>query len=311
MDEHERRQFLAAFPPKDMQERVRLAREHQRLFASTLALRERLLPTISLIPPELLRIQRQWKEMSIQLSPVFAELNRSATMFAQTFAPALESFRKSAELFKPIFEEFYRREAEARRIEGAGLLPHWTTPFEELEDPELADEEVAHILKRHYVEGWPAVRAAFAERVAEYDIDDDAKAAFIEALDSHGAGHFRSTVAFLFNEIERVVRHELYGGTPGGIASLPKLHDLAGDMYPTDIKPNGAAGMRLFRRLVDHLYVQVKTDEDVARMKADPVPNRHAATHGLVIYNSRQNSLNTIIMTDYVFQVITLAKARR
>ena len=82
MDEHHRRQLLAAFPPKDMQERFRLAQEHQHLFASTIALREQLLPKISLIQPELLRIQRQWKEMSIQLSPVFAELNLSATTFA-------------------------------------------------------------------------------------------------------------------------------------------------------------------------------------------------------------------------------------
>ncbi len=44
------------------------------------------------------------------------------------------------------------------------------------------------------------------------------------------------------------------------------------------------------------------------RFAQDPVPNRHAAVHGLVSYSSMQNSLNTIFMADYIFQVISFLK---
>ena len=45
-------------------------------------------------------------------------------------------------------------------------------------------------------------------------------------------------------------------------------------------------------------------------MEADAVPNRHAAVHGLVVYRSFKNSLNTLFMTDYVFQIVNAVKKR-
>jgi len=46
----------------------------------------------------------------------------------------------------------------------------------------------------------------------------------------------------------------------------------------------------------------------LARMEADPVPNRHAALHGIIVYRSFKNSLNAIFMTDYIFQVVDAVK---
>jgi hypothetical protein len=69
-------------------------------------------------------------------------------------------------------------------------------------------------------------------------------------------------------------------------------------------------GLNLFRRLTKHLYENVRTEPDRQRFAQDPVPNRHAAVHGLVIYSSMQNSLNTIFMADYIFQVISFLKNR-
>ena len=42
-----------------------------------------------------------------------------------------------------------------------------------------------------------------------------------------------------------------------------------------------------------------------------PAPNRHAATHGWAVYDSEQDSLNTIICTDYVYRVATALKERK
>jgi hypothetical protein len=46
-----------------------------------------------------------------------------------------------------------------------------------------------------------------------------------------------------------------------------------------------------------------------AKLESDPVPNRHAAIHGMIVYNSVWHSLNVIFMTDYAFQVVSAIKA--
>lgn len=236
------------------------------------------------------------------LKPIF-------TPSALGLTPLFESFRKSSEMLRPLIRELFRHDAEAKRIEAAGWLPHPTAPFEALADPDLADEAVAALLSAHYVEGWPTVRAALQAALAGYAIDDLAKSALEEAFDNHEAGRYRSVVALVFNEIERVARVELHGGGVGRMASLPRLRELAGETRPGDHALGGGAALRLFRRLADHFYCQVNTGDDVARLAADPVPNRHAAAHGLVVYDTVQNSLNMLIMADYVFQVISLAKS--
>jgi hypothetical protein len=50
-------------------------------------------------------------------------------------------------------------------------------------------------------------------------------------------------------------------------------------------------------------------EKNRAKLESDPVPNRHAAIHGLIVYNSFWHSLNVIFMTDYAFQVVTALKA--
>ncbi|PVM82066.1 hypothetical protein DDF67_23940 [Caulobacter endophyticus] len=273
----------------------------------------RLLDAIKPLRPfmdaEVFGLRRDWKVFSHVFKPVGLEFVQSAGF--RSLSPIFESLRRTTDLFKPIFEDLRRHEEEARRVEDAGWLPHYTTPFELLDDPDLSTEAIAQILVAHYVDGWSQVRATFEAAVQDYDVDTAAKAAMIEALDSHQAGRFRSVVALLFNEIERVTRVEFHGGAPVQISSVHSLQEAAGSLEPSELAPSGMAGMRLFGRLVNHLYVTVKTSADVERLVVDPVPNRHAATHGLVIYGSAKNSLNTLIMADYVFQVVTVVKARQ
>ena len=52
----------------------------------------------------------------------------------------------------------------------------------------------------------------------------------------------------------------------------------------------------------------VRPDTERKCFEQDPIPNRHAALHGLVIYSSMQNSLNSIFMTEFIFQVISALK---
>ena len=60
-----------------------------------------------------------------------------------------------------------------------------------------------------------------------------------------------------------------------------------------------------FFKVTYGLFQKVPSEEDRDRLKQDPVPNRHAAIHGLVVYSSPQNSLNAIFIADYIFRIVT------
>src|SRR3546814_5398382 len=44
----------------------------------------------------------------------------------------------------------------------------------------------------------------------------------------------------------------------------------------------GVSGVRLYSKLAEHLYKQVRTPDEVEAARLDPVPNRHAVLHGRV-----------------------------
>ena len=195
-------------------------------------------------------------------------------------------------------------------FEKAGWLPHYTTPFALIGDT-IAETELSEILERYYKAAWPEVSSAFRSRMTGLDIDDEAKATFEEALQAHEAGLYRSVVRTLFPEIERVARTELLDGTLGPIASLGLVRRAAGQRLAfSELEPVGGGPVfAQFGRMSRHLYDVVRTTDDVIRMSCDPVPNRHAALHGLVTYRSFQNSLNALMMAEFMFQVVTALKA--
>ena len=60
-----------------------------------------------------------------------------------------------------------------------------------------------------------------------------------------------------------------------------------------------------------HLYEQIDDENDRSRFADNPIPNRHAALHGLVPYSSEKSSLNSIFLMDFVLQTTTQAKRAR
>jgi hypothetical protein len=247
----------------------------------------------------------RWKGLSLQLptNARFEGLNRGWLEIAKATRSPFGNIGLS---LKPLFDEFNQHETVCTSLDRLGWLPHYTTPFEQLEG--LADTQVEEVLEMHYVAGWAAIRAKIIEQLDTYHLDDIAKAALIEGLDAYEAGRYRSAVVLLFIEIERLTRQELHGGELGGISSVKKLQELAGEMSLRDISPGGAAGLRLYKKLIRHLYQPVKTPDELAACATDAVPNRHAAIHGLLVYGSRLNCLNTIFMADYLFQVISVRR---
>ncbi|PZO06150.1 MAG: hypothetical protein DCF29_06470 [Alphaproteobacteria bacterium] len=153
-----------------------------------------------------------------------------------------------------------------RLVETAGWLPHYTTPFDRLDDAEDAGE-VSLLLEAHYSD-WPSVRAVFLEHLATYDVDDEARSVFTLALDHHGAGSWRAVSPLLFPEIERIARIRLHDGALEGFASQRRLRELAGRLSPARTKPSGLHGLQFYQRLDDHLY------NPIPRPSPPPRPTR-------------------------------------
>jgi hypothetical protein len=195
----------------------------------------------------------------------------------------------------------------AGKLESTGWLPHYTTPdlVFGLEDAAY-DAEIA----RHYADNWPAVEAAFLGRLARYDVDEEAKAAFGEALQAHRMGLFRVAPRLLFPEIERIFRAEL-GDAMQITAGLGYLREAANQLGSENFVRTGVLTLRLYRAFVEHVYARVESDEEVARAQANPVPNRNAAIHGRVIYNSQKTSLNALILAEYVLLTVGGVRAAR
>ncbi len=224
-------------------------------------------------------------------------------LFGRSLETQVALFRDSA--FADQMRHLAKMQHEARLLNDAGFLPHPTMPPQLTEECDDDPQLLSHSIERYYSENWPQVERALTSRVEAYLVDDEAKATFREALANHRVEHFRSVVRLLFPEIERVA------ATLADLSESKKrrphqlLQQLAGELRLSDIEPRGYSGFALFERLFNHLYEQV----DRARMEADPVPNRNAAMHGLVIYRTRKNSLNALFFADFVFQIVHVLKS--
>jgi hypothetical protein len=173
------------------------------------------------------------------------------------------------------------------------------------------DTTVAQEIEAYYRDNWLSVAVAFRTQLSMMDIDEEARAVFDEALAAHGAGLYRAAVRALFPEIERVAREHLLEGTLKGIASLTEVRRAAGDLGWSELQKFGEGPIfGQFAAMSHHLYEVVKTPERIAELIASPIPNRHAALHGLVAYSSLQSSLAALIMTEFMFKAISILKAQ-
>lgn len=195
--------------------------------------------------------------------------------------------------------------ARAKAMEESGWLPHYTQPDDLF--PPAVDTPTAHaVLDRHYRDNWPTIEAQFRERLAGYLFDDEAKACFREALTAHGHGLYRAVPRLLFPEIERLSREhlrELFIDSTM-ITSLKEPREKAENLGFSNLFRSGVFSLRIYAKFTSHLYARVKTPEELAAAELDPVPNRHAALHGLVTYSSMQSSLNALIMAEFAMLTI-------
>lgn len=188
----------------------------------------------------------------------------------------------------------------------AGWLPHRMLPPELIVDAidvADADQRLAAFFRDH----WPEVEESLRRSVLGAAIDSAAKDAFDESLKAHRLGLYRVAPSLLFPHIERVARDALLPGAMGRSASA-RLSDAVGTLGVSEFVMPGVSGLRLYSKLADHLYRQVRTPDEVAEAETDAVPNRHAVLHGRVDYASEKSSLNMLIMADFIFDAISKIK---
>ena len=233
------------------------------------------------------------------LAPVATQLATVAQQLAVSLGPANERLGELAEALAPYlakWSEFAPRLAAWNRgvdaLNEVGWLPYHTAPFRHVDecgdDLDLLDRRFSE----YYRTRWSEIRDDMESRLEDYHIDDEARETFREALSAHEAGLYRCVCRVLFPEIERTIG--------AGFRSKRLLEKLTGTGDLADYAFRELFGYVLFGRLVKHVYESGSRES----LERDPVPNRHAAMHGLVSYSTHKHSMNMLILTDYIFQIL-------
>lgn len=217
------------------------------------------------------------------------------------------------------FDEVGRRSrssAKAQMLLEAGWVPFAGMPLADIAD-DASPEKISSHMEALISGRWEEVREALIATVTASRVDEEAGATFAEALDAFEGGHFRSVVRVLFPEIERVAGETVYGGScrdwsfdqgqkkRGLNTGLGGLREALMRHLPAGLGTHADFGFSLTQKMDSHLYRYVGTDPDeLAALRADPIPNRHASQHGYVTYASSQNAYNALAMTAFMFEII-------
>ena len=206
----------------------------------------------------------------------------------------------------PILMRQIERSQLRLKLERTGWFPHHTFPLHLLADDD-DDTVTDELILAYYSDNWARVRQEIEEDLSNYLINDDSKEALRQVLIAHENGLYLLVCPGLFAEMERAVRVCLYDNQVGRISIVKQIKDNFG-VLPSAVFPDRALGLVGFRQLINHVYESIPTDADRERFSDSPVPNRHAAIHGLVTYSSEKSSLNTIFIAAYFFQLLTTTK---
>ena len=226
------------------------------------------------------------------LKPIATQLSRAIREMERSFGPVLQRFKEASHTVAPLLRAAGEWNKTVDALNEVGWLPYHCAPFRYVEecgdDLALLDSR----LSNYYRTQWNEIRDDMKSRLANYQIDDEARATFREALSAHEAELYRCVCRVLFPEIERLIG--------AGFRSRRLLDQLTRTGNLADYAFRERFGYVLFGRLVTHVYESGKRE----RFERIPIPNRHAAMHGLAPYSTHKHSMNMLILTDYIFQIL-------
>ena len=261
------------------------------------------IPNLQIIDPDVLANVRsataQWQQQFVELDNAMKGIRKKLQSDMAPIKRALQALQADWGSF---FKEINKNNAAKLKLREAGLLPHRTTPWSTFQGEDL--NAVSRITFEHYANNWDQIEKQIITELDGYQISTSAKQSFYEALACHRNRLYRPAVLTLLPSVEMEFRKafELKAGDPG--ASLKELRKII-KKVPAGYVLSHVAPFDMFRVLDEHLYESVETEETLEKFQNDPVPNRHAAIHGLIEYTDVLHSLNAIIIADYVFLMIS------
>ena len=226
------------------------------------------------------------------VTPVVTQLSEALRLLERSLGPSLQRLKEWSDAITPHLQAFREWNRTVDALNEVGWLPYHFAPFHYIEE---CGDDLALLDSRfsdYYRTRWSEIRDDMTSRLEDYHIDDEARETFREALSAHEAGLYRCVCRVLFPEIERMIG--------AGFRSKRLLEKLTGTGDLADYAFRERFGYVLFGRLVTHVYESGERE----RFEGDPVPNRQAAMHGLVAYKTHKHSMNMLILTDYIFQIL-------
>ena len=188
-------------------------------------------------------------------------------------------------------------------------MVHHSLPIDLLDN--VHDDDLDEAIMAHYRAKWSDFRRETELDTNEYLVDQDTKETVIQALQAHESGLYRLVSRTLMAEIERVIRVQLRGKIVGRGLNVKETILSEVDDLPMSSFHDLTSSTMQYEAFEGHLYEQIDDENDRSRFADNPIPNRHAALHGLVPYSSEKSSLNSIFLMDFVLQTTTQAKRAR
>ena len=203
---------------------------------------------------------------------------------------------------------FIRYDAIAKVSEESGWLPHRAVPFDKyLQEADGDTADFRDKVTAFYAGNDALITQDMRARLSAYLVDEEAKETLEEALRAHQHGLYRACCRVLLPEVERVLLQDWLGNPATRPLTANDIIARAKKAYLEDFVLDDSHQLVLFGKLMEHLFVKFEGRQTTG----DSTPNRHAATHAWIPYSSKMQSLNTIILADYIFSLVTSFKQKR
>ena len=198
---------------------------------------------------------------------------------------------------------------KARLAKELGWVVHHTLPLTLLD--KANEDDLDEEIMTYYRENWFDVRKKIELDTEQSMVDLDSREIMIQAAQAHESGLYRLVSRSLLTEIERTIRIQLRGTLVEQGLNIKETILNEADDLPSSAFHDLTSELSQFDTLENHLYENIRNENDRSQFEESPIPNRHAAIHGLVPYSSEKSSLNSIFITDFVFHIITQVKRER
>ena len=237
----------------------------------------------------------------------FSSFEQKADSIYEQLKPSLPPIKKELKKIERAVNPYIKTLFDLYEIEKAfnttGWLPYRSAPLNYVEECKNDIEHLERKLSDYYRCNWIKIRKEIESRLDKYHIDKESKQTFLEALSAHDAEHYRCVCRTLFPEIERAIRISFFNNKTGHIGSKELISKVTDDKYLELFIADDPFCLVLFDRFIKHFYERVE-DTNRKELETNPVPNRHAALHGLIPYSEYKHSMNVIILTDYIFSIL-------